>query len=128
MIVPMDDDELSRIKARKLAEMKRRIEKDEAQKQQEEQYRALIGTRRDQLLKEILAPSGNEYLGRIRTSKPELARTIEDTLILLVSRGRLMGKVDELAIKVLERRIERKEPSITIARRGEDPLTLGNSE
>lgn len=124
----MDDDELSRIKARKLAEMKRRIEQDEAQKQEEAQYKALIGMRRDQLLKEILAPSGKEYLGRIRTSKPELARTIEDTLILIVSRGRLMGKVDELAIKVLERRIERKEPSITIARRGEDPLTLGNNE
>ncbi len=124
----MDDDELSRIKARKLAEMKSRIEQEEAQKNEEEQYKALIGARRNQLLKEILAPSGKEYLGKIRTSKPDLARTIEDTLILLISRGRLRGKVDELAIKVLERRIERKEPSITIARRGENPLTFGPGE
>ena len=124
----MDDDELSRIKARKLAEMKQRIEQEHAQKREEEQYKAVIGARRHQLLKEILTPSGEEYLNKIRTSKPDLSRTIEDTLILLVSRGRLRGKVDELAIKVLERRIERKEPSITIARRGENPLTLGNSE
>ena len=84
------DEELEALKARKIAEMKRRI-------QEEEERRPRI----DAILKQILTPAARERLYNLRLIKPELARLLEDQLIMLAQNKRIPIPVTDDFLKRL---------------------------
>jgi len=103
------DEELEEIKLRKLAEMRKRIE-------EERQRRARI----EAILRQILTPEARERLYNLRLVKPELARALEEQLVLLAQSGRVPIPItDEFLKNLLAELYEqtRKETRITFKRK-----------
>ena len=103
------DAELEEIKLRKLAEMRRKIE-------EERERRARI----EALLRQILTPEARERLYNLRLVKPDLARALEEQLILLAQSGRVPIPItDEFLKKILAELYEQthKETRITFKRK-----------
>lgn len=105
----LSDEELEAIKARKLAELKRKIE-------EERERRARI----EAMLKQILTPEARQRLYNLRLVKPEFAAALEEQLILLAQSGRLPIPVtDEFLKKLLTELYEqgKRETKITFKRK-----------
>jgi len=103
------DEELEELKLRKLAEMRRRIE-------EERERRARI----EAILRQILTPEARERLFNLRLVKPELARALEEQLILLAQSGRVPVPItDEFLKRLLSELYEqtRKDTRITFKRK-----------
>jgi programmed cell death protein 5 len=103
------DAELEEIKLRKLAEMRRKIE-------EERERRARI----EALLRQILTPEARERLYNLRLVKPDLARALEEQLVLLAQSGRVPIPItDEFLKKILAELYEQthKETRITFKRK-----------
>jgi len=75
------DEELERIRQRKLSELQRRME--------EERARALEQAQRRAALRRILTPEAMQRLDNVRIVRPELAEALESQLIALAQSGRL---------------------------------------
>ena len=84
------DEELEALKARNLAELRRKIE-------QERERRARI----EAILRQILTPEARERLSNLRLVKPELAAALEEQLVLLAQSGRLKPPVTDEFLKKL---------------------------
>lgn len=103
------DAELEEIKLRKLAEMRRKIE-------EERERRARI----EALLRQILTPEARERLYNLRLVKPDLARALEEQLVLIAQSGRVPIPItDEFLKKILAELYEQthKETRITFKRK-----------
>lgn len=103
------DAELEEIKLKKLAEMRRKIE-------EERERRARI----EALLRQILTPEARERLYNLRLVKPDLARALEEQLVLLAQSGRVPIPItDEFLKKILAELYEQthKETRITFKRK-----------
>jgi len=103
------DEELEELKLRKIAEMRKRIE-------EERERRARI----EAILRQILTPEARERLYNLRLVKPELARTLEEQLVLLAQSGRVPIPItDEFLKKLLSELHEqtRRETRITFKRK-----------
>jgi programmed cell death protein 5 len=103
------DEELEELKLRKIAEMRKRIE-------EERERRARI----EAILRQILTPEARERLYNLRLVKPELARALEEQLVLLAQSGRVPIPItDEFLKKLLSELHEqtRRETRITFKRK-----------
>jgi programmed cell death protein 5 len=103
------DEELEELKLRKLAEMRKRIE-------EERERRARI----EAILRQILTPEARERLYNLRLVKPELARALEEQLILLAQSGKVPIPItDEFLKKLLSELYEqtRRDTRITFKRK-----------
>jgi programmed cell death protein 5 len=101
--------ELEEIKLKKLAEIRRKIE-------EERERRARI----EALLRQILTPEARERLYNLRLVKPDLARALEEQLILIAQSGRVPIPItDEFLKKILAELYEQthKETRITFKRK-----------
>jgi len=101
--------ELEEIKLKKLAEMRRKIE-------EERERRARI----EALLRQILTPEARERLYNLRLVKPDLARALEEQLVLIAQSGRVPIPItDEFLKKILAELYEQthKETRITFKRK-----------
>ncbi len=108
-------DELEVLKRKKLLEMMKKLQK----KREEEQRKRMLEERRRRLLEVALTPDAYRYLESIKSSKPSVAKKIEDTVLTLLLQGYLEAKLGKIDIMALERRIEGKEPEIRVVRGGE---------
>ncbi len=103
------DEELEELKLRKIAEMRKRIE-------EERERRARI----EAILRQILTPEARERLYNLRLVKPDLARALEEQLVLLAQSGRVPIPItDEFLKKLLSELHEqtRRETRITFKRK-----------
>ncbi len=125
-----DQDELEKIKQRKLRQILKRAEQMQSTKtkmEEETKERAAeVKKARMQILSRILEPDANKYLTRLRDSKPEIAQRIENIIISLFLQKQLIY-VSKVQIRALERRLEGVEPSIMVKRRGKKMKSLSDA-
>ena len=125
-----DQDELEKIKQRKLKRFLERTKQLKSKEQQsqinQEEQATRVQEARSQILTKVLEPEARQYLAYLNETKPNTAQKIESTILPLILQNRIfyVSKVD---IRALERRIEGVEPSILVKRRGEKIKTLSES-
>ncbi|MFZ8792163.1 MAG: DNA-binding protein [Thermosphaera aggregans] len=103
------DEELEAIRQRKMMELKKRIEEEQARRAQIEA-----------VMRKLLTPEARERLNNIRLVKPELAEALEQQIIALAQAGRIPVPVtDEFLKKILSELYEhsRRETRITFKRK-----------
>lgn len=108
----MADDELDRIRERKLKELQeagQEAEQDAAREQMEAQKQAL--------LRQILEPEARERLTRVRMARPEVAENLEQQLLVLARQGRIQSKIDDDTLKRFLSQITSNRRDISIERR-----------
>ena len=91
-------DELEELRRRKLLEMQGNLAE---QKQAEEQQKAqeVEKARKQQILRQILAPDARERLANVRLVRPDIAENVENQLIQLASMGRINRLLTDLDIR-----------------------------
>ncbi len=110
------DDELEKIKKKKLEELQRQQQMQDSigqQKAQEEE----LEKKKKMMLISILTPKARERLGNIKVARPKIAENIENQLIMLAQSGRLNNKIDDKQLRGLLKKIMPKKRDINIKRR-----------
>ncbi len=110
------DDELEELRRRKLLEMQRNAQEqqeiDEQRKLQEVEK-----ARKQQILRQILAPDARERLANVRLVRPDLAENVENQLIQLASMGRINRLLTDADIRDILARLTEKKRETKIERR-----------
>ncbi len=106
-----EEEELERIRRRKLEALQRRIyEEQQLEKQREVEMKIQA------ILRQILTPEARQRLANIKMVKPEFARQIEIQLIQLFQRGVLNSPLSDRQLKEILSRIQRGKREIRIRR------------
>jgi len=111
------DDELEKLRKKRMQELQTQVSEEDLQAQQEQQQKQL-DEQRKAILRSILNTEARERLGRIKIARPEIAENIENQLIMLAQSGRLQNKISDQQLKDLLQRIIPKKRDINIKRRG----------
>jgi len=115
-----DDEELARIRRRKLqALLEERRRREEARREVEAR-----AERRQRLLRAIFEPGALAYLEKLKVSKPGLAARIEDIALYLFMRRQLVYRITREGVVAVQRRLEGVGPRIMVKRRGEEAVSL----
>jgi programmed cell death protein 5 len=106
-------EDIDEIRQRKMAELQKKIE-DEKSKESAE---ANAQMQKQMVLRAILTPEARSRLTNLRLSRPEYANTIEVQLINLAQSGNLRGKVTDLQLKDILRKLARQRTRNTTIKR-----------
>ncbi len=104
----MDDEELERIRQRKMEELQRRLAEEEARRQRELERQAAMRV--------ILTPEARQRLANLRLVKPELVAQLEEYLIQLANSGRIRMPISDEVLKEILARLTSGRRSIRIRR------------
>ena len=106
-----EEEELERIRRRKLEALQRRIyEEQQLEKQREVEMKIQA------ILRQILTPEARQRLANIKIVRPEFARQIEIQLIQLFQKGVLNSPLSDRQLKEILSRIQRGKREIRIRR------------
>lgn len=113
-----EDEELRRLRERRLAEAQAQQagaqENEEARRQQEAQAEA----QKEALLRQILDTEARERLHRVRIARPDQAKVLEGQLIQLAQSGRLGRPLTDDDLKALLAQLFPPQRDINIRRKG----------
>ncbi|MCD6261009.1 MAG: DNA-binding protein [Thaumarchaeota archaeon] len=104
----IDDEELERIRQRKMEELQRRIA--------EEEERARRELERQAAMRVILTPEARQRLANLRLVKPELVAQLEEQLIQLANTGRIKMPITDETLKQILLRLSSSRRRIRIRR------------
>ena len=104
----IDDEELERIRQRKMEELQRRIA--------EEEERARRELERQAAMRVILTPEARQRLANLRLVKPELVAQLEEQLIQLANMGRIKMPITDEVLKQILLRLSSSKRRIKIRR------------
>jgi len=104
----VDDEELERIRQRKMEELQRRIA--------EEEERARRELERQAAMRVILTPEARQRLANLRLVKPELVAQLEEQLIQLANTGRIKMPITDDVLKQILIRLSSSKRRIRIRR------------
>jgi len=104
----VDDEELERIRQRKMEELQRRIA--------EEEERARRELERQAAMRVILTPEARQRLANLRLVKPELVAQLEEQLIQLANTGRIKMPITDDTLKQILLRLSSSRRRIRIRR------------
>ena len=104
----VDDEELERIRQRKMEELQRRIA--------EEEERARRELERQAAMRVILTPEARQRLANLRLVKPELVAQLEEQLIQLANTGRIRMPITDETLKQILLRLSSSRRRIRIRR------------
>ena len=125
-----DQEELEKIKQRKLKQMLERAEQMQSAKakldEEQKERAAKVIEARLQILSRVLEPEAHKYFTYLRDTKPAIAQQIESIIISLFLQEKLVS-ASKVQIRALERRIEGVEPSIMVKRRGKKEESLSDA-
>ena len=110
------DEELEKLKKKKLQELQQQAifqesmdEQDRQKEEFEEQKKAI--------LRNILTNDARERLGRIKIARPDLAENLENQLIMLVQNNQLKNKINDEQLRMILSKILPKKRDFKIKRR-----------
>jgi len=109
----VEDDELSELRRRKMAEMQRQGEQQAAMEEQNQAMEA----QRQAILRQLLTPEARDRLANVRMAYPDVARSVEEQLIRLAQMGQLNSQIDEPTLKQILRKVSPQKREINIARK-----------
>ena len=104
----VDDEELERIRQKKMEELQRRIA--------EEEERARRELERQAAMRIILTPEARQRLANLRLVKPELVAQLEEQLIQLANTGRVKMPITDDVLKQILIRLFSSKRRIRIRR------------
>ena len=104
----VDEEELERIRQRKMEELQRRIA--------EEEERARRELERQAAMRVILTPEARQRLANLRLVKPELVAQLEEQLIQLANTGRIKMPITDETLKQILIRLSSSRRRIRIRR------------
>ena len=87
------DEELERLKARKMAELRKKMEEEEERLRREAERQAAMRV--------ILTPEARQRLANLRLIKPELVAQLEEQLIQLANSGRVRLPITDDELKAI---------------------------
>ncbi len=108
----LGDEELERIRQKKLAELQDSTVEDQKVERAQEQLEA----QKQALLRTILTPEARQRLTNIRMVRPEFAEQLELQLIQLAQTGRLRTPLTDDQLKDILRRMQSQKRDFTIRR------------
>ncbi|MCS7136391.1 MAG: DNA-binding protein [Nitrososphaerota archaeon] len=95
------DEELERIRQRKMAELQAKIAEEQARRQREAERAAAMRV--------ILTPEARQRLANLKLVRPEVVDVVEELLIKLVNEGRVRTPITDEDVKaMLERLLPKK--------------------
>jgi len=106
--VDFDDEELERIRQRKMEELQQRIAEEEEQARKELERQAAM--------RMILTPEARQRLANLRLVKPELVAQLEEQLIQLANAGRIEMPITDDTLKQILMRLSSGKRRIRIRR------------
>lgn len=95
-----DEDELERLREKKMKEMQER----EGKEAQEQKQRA--EAQKKAVLRQSLEPEARERIQALRMAKPQFAEQVERQVVALAQSGRLQGKIDEEQMKQILKELQ----------------------
>jgi len=104
----VDDEELERIRQKKMEELQRRIA--------EEEERARRELERQAAMRVILTPEARQRLANLRLVKPELVAQLEEQLIQLANTGRIKMPITDDVLKQILIKLSSSKRRIRIRR------------
>jgi len=104
----LDEEELERIKQRKLAEMEQRLAEEEARMRRELEKQAAM--------RMILTPEARQRLANLRLVRPELVSQLEEQLIQLANSGRIKMPITDDVLKEILSKLTSTRRGIRIRR------------
>ena len=117
------DNELEEIRRRRLAQMQEQQAQAATRQQmspedvyRQEQAKAEMEARKQELLRKILTPEARERLATLRMSRAPLVEQLEMQLIAMAQSGRLPGMIDDARLKQLLMQIQPAKRETTIKR------------
>jgi programmed cell death protein 5 len=109
-----NDEELERLREKKMEQIKEQQGGDEeaveAQRQQAEAQKKAI-------LRQNLTDGARKRLNTVKMSKPDVGEQVEQQIVALAQSGRLQGKIDEEKMKQLLQELTPDSKSFDIRRR-----------
>jgi len=108
----VEDAELAELRRRKMADMQRQGEQQAAMQQQEQAMEA----QRQAILRQLLTPEARDRLANVRMAYPDIARSVEEQLIMLAQRGQINQQIDEPTLKQILRKVSPQKREINIER------------
>lgn len=110
------DEELEKLRKKKLLEMQQQAAFEENLEQQETQQKQ-FEEQKKMVLRTILTPDARQRLGRIKAARPEVAENIENQLIMAVQSGQLKNKINDEQLRMLLSKAIPKKRDFKIKRR-----------
>ena len=110
----MGDDELSELRRRRLEQLQRRQVDDRAVEEEMQRHKE-VESRIQLILKQILDPEARERLNRIKLTRPDFAKAVEQQLVALAQSGRLQERISDAQLVALLKQLvpEKKDFNIT---------------
>ena len=110
------DEELEKLRKKKLLELQQQKQFEESMEDQEAQQKD-FEEKKKMILRTILTSKAKERLGNIKIARPEIAENIENQLIMLSQSGRLERKINDEQLRAILKRLIPKKRDINIRRR-----------
>lgn len=107
------EKDIEDIKKEKIEQMKKGAEDSEGQERAEKQAEA----QKKAILRKVMTSDARERLGRVKIARPEIAKKIEQQIVMLAQRGSVQGKIDDETLKKLLKKLTDEGKDINIKRR-----------
>lgn len=111
-----DDDELERLREKKMEELRQRQEQGQGSEEMEAQ-RDQAEAQKQALLRQYLTDGARKRLNTVKMSKPDFGEQVERQVVALAQSGRIQGKIDEDKMKDLLSELKPDSKSFDIKRR-----------
>ena len=110
------DEELEKLRKKKLQELQQQTALQESMDEQEEQQEE-FEKQKKLILMRILTPQARERLGNIKAARPQIGESIENQLIMIARSGKLESKINDKQLRELLSKIMPQKRDIKIKRR-----------